>query len=292
MEEILEVYLERIYLSNSGSNHTTDAYRRDIMRFINFIQQEGVKNFNDVDRYTINAYIVHLRSNANRISAATLARNISTLRSFYNFLDEVFDYKFNPFSAVKLPKVPKKIPEFLFVDEIDTLLDSIDLSTEFGLRNRCLIELMYACGLRVSEVANLKREDIYFANLVLRIHGKGSKVRTVPFYPTISNMLTELLQTNFNNDGYVFLNRFNKQISTRGIQNILDAAASNAGLKMQVHPHMLRHSFATHLLDNGADLRIVQELLGHESLTTTQIYTHVTTDRLRKVYMSAHPRAK
>jgi Site-specific recombinase XerD len=292
MEEILEVYLKRIYLSNSGSDHTTDAYRRDIMRFITFIQQEGIKDFRSVDRYTINAYIVHLRSNANRISPATLARNISTLRSFYNFLDEVFDYQFNPFLAVKLPKVPKKIPEFLFVDEIDALLDSIDLSTEFGLRNRCLIELMYACGLRVSEVANLKREDIYFANLVLRIHGKGSKVRMVPFYPTISNMLTKLLQSNTNSEGYIFLNRFGKPISTRGIQNILDTAASNAGLKMQVHPHMLRHSFATHLLDNGADLRIVQELLGHESLTTTQIYTHVTSDRLRKVYMSAHPRAK
>ena len=292
MEEILDVYLQRLYLNNSGSRHTTDAYRRDIIRFINFIKAEGVTDFRDVDRYTINAYIVYLRSNENKISPATLARNISTLRSFYGFLDEVFDYKFNPFQAVKLPKIPKKIPEFLFIDEVNTLLESIDLEKDSGLRNRCLIELMYACGLRVSEVASLKEEDISFSNLVLRIKGKGSKVRIVPFYPEIGDMLQVLIQQNRNLDGYVFLNKFGKPITTRSIQTILDDAASNAGLKMRVHPHMLRHSFATHLLDNGADLRMVQELLGHESLTTTQIYTHVTTDRLRKVYMNTHPRAK
>ena len=293
MEKILDVYLERVKQQNSGSLHTDNAYRRDITRFIDFLHMENITDFKDVDRYTINAYIMHLKNTSKtNISASTLARNISSLRSFYQFLDKIFDYNSNPFLTVKLPKRSKKIPNFLFLDEVDALIESIDIDEKNGLRNRCLVELMYACGLRVSEVSALCVEDVDFVNRTLRIKGKGNKVRLVPFYDELGELLKMHIQDAGITSSHMFLSKSGKMISSRSVQFILDNVANKANISTDVHPHMLRHSFATHLLDNGADLRMVQELLGHENLSTTQIYTHVTTDRLKSVYMDAHPRAK
>ena len=295
MRQTLETYLAYVKQNQSGSMHTDDAYYRDISRFIDFLESEGITRFQDVDRFVIQNFIMKLRNGdlGNKgLSNRSLARNISSLRSFYQYLNRVFHYEVNPFLTVKTPKLPKKLPEMLFVDEIDALLESIDLSEPVGLRNRCIIELMYGCGLRVSEVVSLKCADIDYENMVLRIVGKGSKMRMVPFYNDLKNiMLAYQVSKDVSSDTFI-LNAKGNAMSTRAVQYILNDVASKANLHMQIHPHMLRHSFATHLLDNGADLRIVQELLGHQNLSTTQIYTHVTVDRLKKIYNEAHPRAK
>lgn len=190
------------------------------------------------------------------------------------------------------------LPDFLLFDEVERLFDAIDTQTPEGKRDRVMFELMYASGLRVAETASLMLNNIDLNQRMLRIKGKGSKERFVPFYPSVGTLLKEYLRKERLAllDGlkseYVFINNRHKPLSTRGIQYLLDKYAGLAGLNKTVHPHMLRHSFATHLLDNGADLRIVQELLGHAHLSTTQIYTHVTIDRLKSAYLSAHPRAK
>ena len=295
MDEILETYLSYVRQNQSGSKHTEDAYYRDISRFIRFLNTEGIDSFKEVDRFVIQSYIMKLRNGElsdKPLSNRSLARNISSLRSFYQYLNQVFDYENNPFMTVKTPKLSKKLPEFLFVDEIDALLDSIDISEAVGLRNRCIIELMYGCGLRVSEVVQLQCEDIDYEQLVLRVVGKGSKMRMVPFYEDLKDLMLAYQQSKTCSSDTFILNSKGKPMTTRAVQYILNQAVLDAGLHIQVHPHMLRHSFATHLLDNGADLRIVQELLGHHNLSTTQIYTHVTVDRLKKIYNEAHPRAK
>ncbi|MDD6468072.1 MAG: tyrosine recombinase XerC [Erysipelotrichaceae bacterium] len=293
MDEALDAFLEYIRQSESGSIHTQDAYYRDIHRFIEFLKKESITDFQQVDRKVISSFISQLRDaqlTEKAVSARTLARNISSLRSFYQYLNRVFDFEYNPFMSIKTPKIAKRLPEFLFVDEVDALLDSIDLTKDNGLRNRCMIELMYGCGLRVSELVNLKKEDIDYEQRVLRIVGKGNRMRMVPFYEDLKDLLQRYQQERNSDEECFFLNRRGKGMTSRAVQYILDDCAKNAGITISVHPHMLRHSFATHLLDNGADLRVVQELLGHQNLSTTQIYTHVTVDRLQQVYQKAHPR--
>lgn len=291
------------YLSTvvTDSKHTQNAYERDISRFLQFLAQEGIEDLHEVDRILIMNYITRLRTGeltTVAISNATLARNLAALRSFYYFLIEFYQFEDNPFLMMKGIKTEKKLPEFLFYNEIELLLDSIDTHNPLGVRNRALFELMYASGLRVSEASGLKLNNIDFTSQVLRVSGKGDKERLIPFHDEAAYWLQNYLQVvrgsyqTAESGETVFLNKNGRQITSRGIQYVLDQLAAGCGLQMKVHPHMLRHSFATHLLDNGADLRVVQELLGHENLSTTQIYTHVTSDRLRSAYTAAHPRSK
>lgn len=297
----IEKFLNHSQQSNTGSLHTLEAYRRDVEAFCRFIQEESIDDFNDVDRIVVNAYIVSLRNQTTRdgmLKNTTIARKLSSLRSFFKYLNQYTDVSNNPFLYVKTPKQAKRIPEFLFYHEIETLLESFDLNEHEGIRNRLIFEIMYACGLRVSEVCNLKIEDINFSDDYVMIRGKGDKERIVPFYEDIHKQLrnylkgTRPLWVSDLQNPYVFVNLRGKQFTSRGIQYLLNKAVVNSGLMMNVHPHMFRHSFATHLLDNGADLRVVQELLGHSSLSTTQVYTHVSQQRLKSVYENAHPRAK
>lgn len=296
----VDKFLQYLTQSNTGSQHTFDAYQRDIEEFCSFMKREGMDDFNDVDRIIVNAYIISLRNRSTRegiLKNATIARKLSSLRSLYRYLNQYTDISNNPFLYVKTPKQAKRIPEFLFYHEIEVLLDSFDLSSEEGVRNHLLFETMYACGLRVSEICNLKIEDINFTDDYVEIKGKGDKERIVPFYEDLHQQIDEYLHrvrptlvSDLKNT-YVFVNLRGKQLSARGVQYILDKAVLNCNLSTKVHPHMFRHSFATHLLDNGADLRVVQELLGHASLSTTQVYTHVSKQRLKSVYENAHPRA-
>ncbi len=300
MNEYVERFLNYTRQRNSGSDHTAEAYQRDIEEFQAFMEQEGVQNFDHVDRLLVSNYIVELRNRFSKngpLKNSSIARKLSSLRSFFSYLNEYIGIQNNPFHYVKMPKIDKKIPEFLFEDELDQLLDSMDTSDDVGLRNRAMLEIMYACGLRVSEVVNLKITDIDFLEQVLIVTGKGDKQRMVPFYESVGELLqTYVLRTRerwtHEKHGYVFINQKGKQLTSRGVQYILNQVVIKSGLNMHVHPHMLRHSFATHLLDNGADLRIVQELLGHSSLSTTQIYTHISQDKLKSTYENAFPRAK
>lgn len=300
MEELLARFLQYMDSLNSGSVHTRAAYQRDIREFISFLQEEGIEELQDADRIIVMNYIASLREKpgvSGEMKNSTIARKLSSLRSFYRYLNEYVGITQNPFLYFKTPRRAKRIPEFLFYDEMDTFLSSFDLDTPDGLRDRAMFELMYACGLRVSEAASLRLYDIDLHDRILTIHGKGNKQRIVPFYALAGELLEHYLQEvrpqwMKEEHDVVFINQRGKGLTTRGIQYRMQLAADTCSLSVHVHPHMFRHSFATHLLDNGADLRVVQELLGHASLSTTQVYVHVTQERLKQAYTHAHPRAQ
>ena len=301
MDSYLERFLSYIASMHTGSIHTTDAYKRDIEEFLSFLSEEGISSLEDVDRIVVMNYITYLR-NKNGLQQpmknTTIARKLSSLRSYYRYLNEFIGILNNPFLYFKSPKLERKIPEFLFYDELSAFLSSIDLQTDIGIRDRAMFELMYACGLRVSELISLKISDVDFQDQVVRILGKGNKERIVPFYDLAKDCLLnyiEKVRVKWNKDldqDIIFLNKRGKPLTARGVQYRLELASKESNLHMHLHPHMFRHSFATHLLDAGADLRVVQELLGHASLSTTQIYVHVSKERMKKVYEESFPRAK
>jgi site-specific recombinase XerD len=255
-----------------------------------------------VDKAVISDYVMRLRSGdfgKQPLSNASYARNLSSLRSFFRYLNKYEGVENNPVRQFKGSVPRRKLPDFLTFDQMETLLKSFDLSKPADIRDRCIIEVMYACGLRVSECASLQVSKIHLSERYLSVIGKESKERMVPFYPRCAQLIELYLKearpvfmADQEEHGYLFVNRRGRPITSRSIQNLCEKSGEAAGLPVHVHPHMIRHSFATHLLDNGADLRIVQELLGHENLSTTQIYTHVTQDKLARVVDLAHPHSK
>ncbi len=280
------------------SEHTRNAYEKDLRDFARYFKDVDI-DFSGIEVKHINQYFESLQTEQfKNYKASTLSRKLSSLRSFYKYLVEEGIVTKNPAKRVKNPKGAKHLPDFMMFEEVLNLLESFDLNEPEGIRNRVMFELMYACGLRVSELSNLNLDDIDYSARTLRFIGKGNKERLTPFYEDIGNLLKDYIDNarpqllNGLDHRKVFVSKTGKGISIRSIQYILDASAKKAGIMRSIHPHMLRHSFATHLLDNGADLRVVQELLGHENLSTTQIYTHVSLDRLKKTYLKAHPRAK
>ncbi|HPX33386.1 MAG TPA: tyrosine recombinase XerC [Erysipelotrichaceae bacterium] len=294
MEKKLDNFLSYIVTVNSGSENTKEAYGRDLKRYIDYLKQEGINSLDDADRTIVLGFINYLRTDKRfgEISNRSLSRYLSSLRSFYRYLLDIKEVSSNPFLSVKIPNEKTKIPDYLFEDEVDMLLDSFDLTDDFGYRDRTIFEVMYGCGLRLSELCNLKIENIDFNNQLLSILGKGSKRRLVPFY----NMIKQLLENYINNirskyikeeHGFVFINKNGGKLSNRGVQYLLNRTIKENNLPLQLSPHTLRHSFATHLLDAQVDIRVVQELLGHSNLSTTQIYTHITIERLKESYNKA-----
>ncbi len=293
MNEWMESFLTYVYQINSQSEHTIENYRHDLHVFEQFLNREGL-DWKDVDRDVILNYISYLRMECH-LKSSSVARRVSTLRSFYRYLGEYHGLDQQPFALIQLGKKERKIPEFLYYDEMIALLDSIPLDNDENIRNRAMFELMYASGLRVSEVVSLTIDNIDLNDQVLRIIGKRKKERIDPFYDDAKKYLEIYLhqvrkKQCTEKERICFLNRNGKPLTTRGVEYILDKVVKKSDLIIQVHPHMFRHSFATHLLDNGADLRVVQELLGHSSLSTTQIYTHVSKEHLQKTYEKAFPR--
>lgn len=299
-DEVLDRFLHHIQISRTGSADTQDAYRRDVERFLGYLEDEKIKSFEKVDKAVISDYVMRLRSGdfgKQPLSNASYARNLSSLRSFFRYLNKYEGVENNPVRQFKGSVPRRKLPDFLTFDQMETLLKSFDLSKPADIRDRCIIEVMYACGLRVSECASLQVSKIHLSERYLSVIGKESKERMVPFYGRCAKLIELYLKEarpQFKQEAtdILFLNQKGKPLSTRSIQDICAKRGELAGLSIHVHPHMIRHSFATHLLDNGADLRVVQELLGHENLSTTQIYTHVTSDRLRAAVDKAHPHAK
>lgn len=300
MYEILDGFIAYLYDKRSGSDKTSDSYRRDIERFIHFLEEENITSFRDVDKDVVFDYINLLRSgkiSRGKISNATYARNLSALRSFYRYLCERHICEDNPFLLFRKVHVEKHLPDVLTFDQVDQLLNVFDLDDPLQVRNRCILETIYACGLRISECCDLLVDQIDHESMILRVIGKGNKERIVPYYPRLEELF-ELYMKMYRNEyayegfPYLFVSQRHGKISPRSVQLLLENARIKAGLAIDVHPHMLRHSFATHLLDNGADLRTVQELLGHAHLSTTQLYTHLTYDRLKDAVRSAHPHAK
>jgi len=296
MQEIFNRYITHLEAERNASPYTVRNYKADLLDFFYFLKEKKVTTLNEVDRHVLRDYLAHLVGRG--IVKASIARKLSAIRSFYRYLVREKIIEANPIKTVSSPKLDKRLPSFLTLAEVKKLLEAPDLSTPQGLRDRALLELLYASGLRVSELTSLELGQINLDSNEIRVWGKGSKERVglmgLPAAEAIKVYLEQgrpkLLTAKRSNA--IFLTRYGQRLPERGVQKILEKYASLAGLKKRVHPHMLRHTFATHLLDGGADLRVVQELLGHERLSSTQIYTHVTKKQAKKVYLAAHPLAR
>lgn len=292
MDQQIQQFLEYIYRSQSQSKNTTDAYRRDLIQLANAMDKRGIQDFADLDRITMLGILSDIKQNGKTpLKNSSMSRKLCTYRSFYRYLMEHDLCSRSPFDSIRSYKSERKIPDFFFEEELSEFLDGFDESIPAQKRDRLLFSLMYACGLRVSEAAKLCWGDISFSERIIRIFGKGSKERIVPFPLWLQDELEDYGKNKKASDP-VFVSRLGKAMTPRAIQQNMQKHADAIGLRMTVHPHMLRHSFATHLLDHGADIRVVQELLGHSSLSTTQIYTHISTGRLKKAYDEAFPMAR
>ncbi len=297
MEQLIKEFLNTLEVQKQYSFNTIQAYQFDIEEFTRFLKVEAIENYQDVDYIVVRNFLGKLYDDS--LQSSTIARKLSSLRSFYDYLLKHGHLKDNPFVLTKAPKLEKKNPDFLFYEEIDELLDCIDETSNLGVRNRAVVELMYASGLRASEVVGLQLGDIDESRMVLHILGKGKKERYVPFHELALDCLKRyieearpsLMVNAKQKHQYVFVNKNGNPLTSRGLRDILDRLALNAGIGRRLHPHTIRHTFATHLLDQGAELRFVQEMLGHSNLSTTQIYTHVSKEKLKKTYESAHPLA-
>lgn len=275
-------YLE---LERNYSNNTSLSYVKDVTLFSDFIKKDLLL----VDKKDIEKYIRSLNK-----SSKTISHVISSLKSFYNYYMRMGNIKSNPTDEIDRPKIEKKIPEFLTLEEVSSLLN-FEVNNEFEARNKAILELLYSSGLRISELTSLELSNIDLDECLVRVMGKGSKERIVPLGDYAIDALKEYIyfyrpMLNKNNSSYVFLNNRGGVLSRQFIFKVIKDECIKKGIRKNVSPHTLRHTFATHLLKNGADLRIIQELLGHENLSTTQIYTHLTNDKLKHDYEDYFPR--
>jgi integrase/recombinase XerC len=296
LEEQLDQYIAHLRVEKDASPYTLRNYSHEIQQFFDFLEDEGVDSWDGVDRQVLRRYLLWLRKEG--YVEASMARKLSELRSFCRYLLQEGLLRSNPFDLVSSPKVPKRLPRYLKAEEVEALLHAPDLSTSLGQRDRAIIELLYAAGVRLSELVSLNVGHLSLGTGQMVVWGKGGKERVVLLgVPAVSALRAYLgdgrakLQRKKATDA-LFLNRFGGRLSRRSIGLILDKYSKLAGLWRKVTPHLLRHTFATHMLEGGAGLRVVQELLGHAQPTTTEIYTHVTPSRLREVYMKTHPRAE
>jgi integrase/recombinase XerC len=279
-----------------ASPYTVRNYTHDLRHFLEFLNIENVATLEDVDRKLLRRYIASLQEQG--FEKSSLSRKLSALRSFYFYLMQRNFTSSNPLLTVSSPKLEKRLPSFLSSNEVVRLLETPVNTSPQGQRDRAMLELLYASGLRVSEIVGLDLGNVNIEAREVRVWGKGSKERMVLMGKPAATALDSYihkgrreLQGNSSTNA-LFINRYGKRLSERFLQKAISRYALAAGLGKRVFPHMVRHSFATHLLDGGADLRVVQELLGHANLATTQIYTHVTQIQARKVYLAAHPRAR
>lgn len=280
-------YLE---VEKNASSHTITNYRIDLKEFSGSIKDKPLGNITHVD---IRLFLARMKEK--NFSKRTVARKMACLRSFFRFLCREGYIKSSPASGLKTPKLERKLPLFLDVNEVVRLIESPDSSDVYGLRDKAILETFYSSGIRVSELVGLNKENVDFIGGVLKVYGKGKKERLAPIgdraLRAIRNYLEKLGTTDIKEKKAVFINKSGRRMSDRAVRRIVEKYIHRASMREGISPHSLRHSFATHLLDRGADLRSVQELLGHANLSTTQVYTHITTERLKQVYDKVHPRA-
>jgi len=296
VKEVFNKYINYLEAERNSSPYTVRNYTTDLLDFFHSLSAKGISSLKEVDKHTLRDYMAHLMEQG--FVKASIARKLSAIRSFYRYLLREEIISTSPVATTFSPKLDKRLPSFLTMEEMLRLLEAPDLSTPHGQRDRALMELLYASGLRVSELVNLNLEQINLDSREIRVLGKGSKERLVLMGQPAAIALSAYLSQSRpkllgkKRSDALFLNRYGEHLPERRVQRLLQKYANIAGIDKGVHPHMLRHTFATHLLDGGADLRVVQELLGHASLSSTQIYTHVTKTQARKVYLSAHPMAQ
>lgn len=294
-EEDLERFLESLEYQRHYSQYTVDNYQKDILEYLDFLEREGL-HYLKIEYSDLKYYLAYL-SEEKKEKATSINRHLSALRGFYNFLLKEGKVKNNYFLLIKGPKKEKKLPRFFEYNELEDLFKVSDLTTAEGQRNRLILELLYATGCRVGELVHIELKDIMQKERKILILGKGNKERYVYYGEYAEEALTRYLndgrrKLNKYGSNYLFLNQQGRELTTEGVRYILNKMIRNTSLHKNISPHMLRHSFATHLLNEGCDLLSVQELLGHESLRSTQVYTHVSMDRLKDVYYHSFPRAK
>ena len=290
-------FLRYLIVERGYSEKTREAYEEDLTNFERFLTESGEDDLLKINHLDVRVYLSYLTDE--RYSRNSISRKIASLRSFYQYLLKEEVIKENPFSYVHLKKKNLKLPRFFYENEMQVLFDSVKGEKPLDLRNQALLEVLYGSGIRLSECSNLKLAEIDFDSEVMLIHGKGNKER----YALLGSFAQDALQEYFEkgrkvlmdkyhkSHDYVFVNHHGEPITPTGIEYVLNQVIKKSSLDSSIHPHMLRHTFATHLLNNGADMRTVQELLGHANLSTTQIYAHVTKESLQKNYRSFHPRA-
>lgn len=300
-ENLVDEFLIYLRVGNHYSKHTLESYGLDLRQFIQFIQDEKISGPEDVDHLLLRNYLTHLKQAG--LAKSSIARKIACLRTFFKYLCRQSYIQNNPVKGVASPRREKRLPEFMYPDEVNALLTMPDLSKNIEIRDQAILEILYSSGLRLQEIVNLKLEDLDLSRGYLRVFGKGSKERLAPlggaaqralqcYLKEVRPKLLAKLPLNSVIQNNVFLNYRGTRLSGRSIQRIvLKYLKKMVLLKRNITPHTFRHTFATHLLENGADLRVVQELLGHVDISTTQIYTHITKERIRSVYLKSHPRA-
>jgi tyrosine recombinase XerC len=289
MERHIEKFLRYLEIEKNYSAHTLLNYRLDLEDFERFLAGAEIKS---VDYLGLRKYLFVLKEK--NLSNRSVGRKLSTLRSFFRFLTREGYLKTNPITSLSSPKQEKRLPKFLTEEEARHLIEAAfgkDEKDIRGLRDRAVLETFYSTGMRISELVGLNREDLDFISGIAKVKGKGKKERIVPIGEAALRAIRKYLEKRKKQSAAIFLNKSGNRISSRGVRDIVEKYILRSGTRQGISAHTLRHSFATHLLNRGADLRSVQELLGHANLSTTQIYTHLTTERLKSVYDKAHPRA-
>lgn len=299
MDKDLSDFLTYLEAQRNVSPHTLSAYQSDIEKFLSYLGKAGHKSVRDIDHFFLRRYLAYL--DTLNFSRATIARKLSALRSFFRFLEQEGRLVHNTVSFISTPKKERRLPKVLSQDEVDTLLEAPKSTTALGLRDRAILEILYATGLRASELVQIDLADIYLGRAEIRVLGKGRKERVVFLNSAALDVLDRYLKRGRphllagkkgkSDQVALFLSRSGQRLTVRSLQRLIDQYVVQAGIERRTSPHTIRHSFATHLLEGGADLRSVQELLGHVDLSTTQVYTHLDKERLKGIYRRSHPRA-
>ena len=294
MNELIEQFLNYISVEKGMANNTLSAYKRDLSRFADYLKSKKIDSIDKVSRQMINSFMMAEKERG--LASNSISRELACIKSFFKFLLKENIVKEDAATIIESPKLWKKLPYTLSVAEVETLLNAPNVRDLMEMRDKACLELMYATGMRVSELVNLKMDDINLGVGFAKCFGKGSKERIVPFGKKAKESLERYLEKSRPNflkkhiSNFLFLTRLGKPMSRQTFWKIIKRYVKIAKIKKKVTPHSLRHSFATHILERGADLRIVQEMLGHADISTTQIYTHVSKDRLKSIHQKFHPR--
>lgn len=295
LQSQLDQFIRYVQLEKNFSLHTVREYTSDLEEFFAFLHAEGIQKITEVEYIHARLYVTKLYDEQK--ARTSISRKISSIRSFFRFLNREQNIDDAPFRSLYHPKKEERLPSFFYEEELKELFEKNEGDEPIQIRNMALLELLYATGMRVSECVSLELTDIDFHYNIVRVMGKGRKERIIPFGQYAHDALIRYIEQvrpilmKKENHQKVFVNMRGGELTTRGVRYILSEMIDNASMHTKIYPHMLRHTFATHLLNNGADMRTVQELLGHANLSSTQIYTHVTKEALRKTYMNSHPRA-
>jgi len=295
MERILKDFIYYLSVEKGLAENTLDSYQRDLKKYLQFLKKHGIENFNQTTRKDITHFLAEQKEKG--LASSTLTRNLASIRSFYNFLLKEQLIQANPAVELESPKSEKKLPRVLSFKDMELLLEQPEPKEVIGIRDKAMLELLYATGIRVSELVSLSVNDVNIKMGFLRCNGKGNKERMIPLGSMAIKSLQDYMEHARNkllkhkDEKALFINQHGKRLTRQGFWKILKKYALKAGISTEITPHTLRHSFATHLLENGADLRSVQEMLGHADISTTQIYTQITRRKIKEIYDQTHPRA-